>query len=103
MLRAYSPPASLGSCWQKVKGSETVMTIKGMVQVGGSTYRIVRVSQASYEVIRVLDDTCVGAFRSAPSLVVTPLKIDGDLLREIARTAIKDAKTSWVGRIANLP
>ena len=75
------------------------MTIKGMVQVDGSTYRIVRVSQASYEVIRVLDDTCVGAFRSSPSIEVTPRLIDADLLREIARTAVKGAKTSWVGRL----
>ncbi|HEY3495539.1 MAG TPA: hypothetical protein VGK73_12670 [Polyangiaceae bacterium] len=76
-----------------------MQTIKGMVQVSGNTYRIVRVSQAMYEVIRVLDDTCVGAFRSGPSIEVTPRDIDGTLLREIARTAIKGAKTSYVGRL----
>jgi hypothetical protein len=75
-------------------------TIKGMVQVDGSTYRIVRVSQASYEVIRVLDDTCVGSFKSSPGIEVAPRSIDGRLLREIAFAAIKGAKTSWVGRLA---
>ena len=76
-----------------------MQAIKGMVQVGGSTYRIVRLSASLYEVVRVLDDTCVGGFRCAPELAVEATTIDADLLREIARTAIRGAKTSWMGRL----
>jgi len=73
--------------------------VKGMVQVHGSTYRIMRVSPSTYEVIRVLDDTSVGTFRSTP-LEVTASVIDPALLRQVARTAIQGAKTSWVGKLA---
>jgi len=76
-----------------------MQAIKGMVQVGGSTYRIVRLSVSLYEVVRVLDDTCVNSFRCAPELAVEAATIDADLLREIARTAIRGAKTSWIGRL----
>ena len=30
--------------------------VKGMVQVAGKTYRVVRLAQGSYEVVRILDD-----------------------------------------------
>jgi hypothetical protein len=73
--------------------------VKGMVQVDGGTYRIVRLSSTNYEVIRVLDDRSVGTFRSSPTLEVSPREIDAALLREVARSAIKGAKTSWVGRL----
>jgi hypothetical protein len=76
-----------------------MQVIKGMVQVGGTTFRIVRLSAAHYEVVRVLDDTCVGTFRCAPEFEVEPRTIEAAQLREIARTAIKGAKTSWVGRL----
>lgn len=76
--------------------------VKGMVQVHGSTYRIMRLSPASYEVIRVLDDTSVGTFRSAP-LEVTAVGIDAGLLRQVARSAIQGAKTSWVGKLSLPP
>jgi hypothetical protein len=75
--------------------------VKGMVQVGGGTYRIVRLSSSNYEVIRVLDDTSVGTFRSSPTLEVSPRQIEASLLREVARSAIKGAKTSWVGRLVS--
>ena len=76
-----------------------MQSVKGMVQVDGSTYRIVRTAYAHYDVVRVLDDKTVGAFRSAPRVEVTTADIDAKLLREIARTAIQGAKTSWVGRL----
>lgn len=76
--------------------------VKGMVQVHGSTYRIMRLSSSSYEVIRVLDDTSVGTFRSAP-LEVSAVGIDPALLRQVARTAIQGAKTSWVGKLSLPP
>ncbi len=72
--------------------------VKGMVQVCGTTYRIVRLSRGQYNVVRILDDTRVGSFSSGPSISVTPASIDAALMREIVRVAIQGAKTSWVGR-----
>jgi hypothetical protein len=71
-----------------------------MVQVEGTTYRIVRVKRGHYNVIRVLDDVRVGGFSSGTSVELLPDGIEVELLREIARAAIQGAKTSWVGRIA---
>jgi hypothetical protein len=76
------------------------MQVKGMVQVDGVTYRIVRVANARYDVIRVLDDVRVGGFQSAPTFAVSESSIDESSLREIGRMAIQRAKTSWVGRFA---
>jgi hypothetical protein len=75
------------------------MQVKGMVQVDGVTYRIVRVASARYDVIRVLDDVRVGGFQSAPTFEVNESSIDETSLREIGRMAIQRAKTSWVGRL----
>ncbi len=74
--------------------------VKGMVQVAGITYRIVRVSRGQYNVVRILDDQSVGAFTNGPTVQVSPHNIDAVLLREIVRVAIQGAKTSWVGRLA---
>jgi hypothetical protein len=72
------------------------IVVKGMVQVAGSTFRIVRVKRGHYEVIRILDDTRVGSFWSEPTLAYS----DGTpLLREVARCAIQGGKTTWVGRL----
>ena len=76
------------------------LVVKGMVQVEGTTYRIVRVKRGHYNVIRVLDDVRVGGFSSGTSVELLPDGIEVELLREIARAAIQGAKTSWVGRIA---
>ncbi len=72
--------------------------VKGMIQVAGTTYRIVRLKRGQYNVVRVLDDVVVGGFTSAPQIVIRPEGIDGALMLEIARVAIQGAKTSWVGR-----
>jgi len=77
-------------------------TVKGMVLVGGSTYRIVRVGSGNYQVVRILDDKVVGTFQSFPRVEVTSSDIDANLLLEIARAAVQGAKTSWIGRL-NLP
>ncbi len=72
-------------------------TTKGMVQVAGRTYRIVRLAAGSYDVVRVLDDQRVGSFRMGSPLVLSPTAIDVELLRVIARVAIQQARTTWVG------
>ena len=74
--------------------------VKGMVQVAGTTYRIVRVTRGHYNVVRILDDKPVGAFSNGPTVQVTATGIDTGLMREIVRVAIQGAKTSWVGRAA---
>ncbi len=74
--------------------------IKGMVQVAGSTYRIVRVQRGQYSVIRILDDQRVGGFTAGPAAIVAAEGIEPALLREIMRVAIQGAKTSWVGHLA---
>jgi hypothetical protein len=76
------------------------VVVKGMVQVEGTTYRIVRVKRGEYNVVRVLDDRGVGTFSAGKTFEMTPIGIDSELLREIARVAIQGAKTTWVGRIA---
>ncbi|MEP7053404.1 MAG: hypothetical protein ABJB12_23775 [Pseudomonadota bacterium] len=74
------------------------VVVKGMVQVSGTTFRIVRLTRGQYEVVRILDDVKIGTFRCEPSLAVS----DGpnsELLREVARCAIQGGKCTWVGRL----
>ena len=75
------------------------LVVKGMVQVEGTTYRIVRLKRGHYKVVRVLDDISVGTFSVGATFEMAPDGIEGDLMREIARVAIQGAKTTWVGRI----
>ena len=70
--------------------------VKGMVQLAGVTYRIVRVALGSYTVIRISDDVDVGSFRLAPELGIEARGVEPALLREVARLAIHAAKTSYV-------
>jgi hypothetical protein len=72
--------------------------VKGMVQVGGTTYRIVRLERGHYEVIRILDDERLGTFRPRPKLEITS-SVDEKLVVRVARAAIQTGKTSWVGRL----
>lgn len=77
------------------------MHVKGMVQVVGVTYRIVRVERGVYDVVRILDDQRVGQFRTIPRVEVTAsLSPDDTTMTEIAKAAVKWGKTSWVGRLS---
>jgi hypothetical protein len=76
------------------------MRVKGMVQVLGATYRVVRVGLGRYDVIRLLDDARVGSFLTIPSARVESTSIDQNIMSEIVRAAIQGAKTSWVGRLS---
>ena len=42
-------------------GERKQMQVKGMVQVAGVTYRIVRIERGVYDVVRILDDQRPGA------------------------------------------
>ena len=70
---------------------------RGMVTLDGITYRIERLAPKTYAVVRVSDDLDVGTFKTVPELRVFAQGIDPALLEMIARTAVKSARTSWVG------
>ena len=74
------------------------IVVKGMVQVAGATFRIVRIERGHYDVVRILDDSRLGYFWSEPTFAVSD-SVDQELLREVARCAIKGGKTTWVGRL----
>lgn len=69
--------------------------VKGMVQIEGLTYRIVRVAASSYSVVRIRDDLDVGGFQTTRGLPLDARLVEPELLRQIARTAIHAAKTSY--------
>jgi len=73
------------------------MTVKGMVQVAGRTYRIIRLMPRLYEAVRILDETSIGYFRCGPELELIPVACHETMLRLVALEAIRKAKTSWVG------
>ena len=76
------------------------MHVKGMVQVAGVTYRIVRIERGVYDAVRILDDQHVGQFRTIPRVEVTAALTPDDTMAEIAKAAVKWGKTSWVGRLS---
>jgi hypothetical protein len=69
---------------------------RGMLQVKGVTYRIERTEPHCYAVVRLLDDTEVGTFRTLPTLRIRTAQIDLTLLRDIVRAALRSARTSAV-------
>ena len=75
-----------------------MQAVKGMVQVEGTTFRIVRVAPSRYDVIRIVDDICIGSFQTAPVKVLVH-NVDYELMREIALAAVHEGKTSWVHRL----
>lgn len=68
----------------------------GMVQLGSLTFRILRLTETSYGIVRLLDDRYLGSFQSYPSLELASESAgDRDLLRSVARLAIQQGRTSW--------
>jgi hypothetical protein len=78
---------------------ESIMYSKGMVQVTGVTYRIVRLRPYVYEVVRLLDDEKLGTFGSGPPFWLSPKGVSLALLSEIALAAVRNSKVSWVGTL----
>jgi hypothetical protein len=70
--------------------------IKGMVCVDQHTYRLERVENGFYEVIRLSDEMMVGRFAVEQTVRLEAHGVDAALLRRIAREAIQKGKTSWV-------
>lgn len=75
-------------------------SVKGMVQVAGVTYRIVRLLPGDYSVIRIRDEEEVGTFTSRPKLRVTSSRIEVVIMDAIARAALMGAKISWFGTLS---
>jgi len=76
-----------------------MQVVKGMVQVSGSTYRVVRFERGHYKVVRILDDAQIGTFKLQPKYEATS-GTDPELLIQVARAAIQGGKTSWIGRLS---
>jgi hypothetical protein len=70
------------------------VTSRGMIQVRGVTYRVERLAPHHYAVVRILDDAALGTFVTLPGLRVSPTACETELLVEIARTALRFARTS---------
>jgi hypothetical protein len=69
-----------------------------MVQVSGATYRVVRMAQGQYDVIRILDDSRVGSFKTIPRLESVADGVDDSLMAQIARAAVRGARATWAAR-----
>ena len=72
-------------------------SIRGMVQVSGTTYRI-EARPSAHAVVRILDDRCVGFFTSSPKLAVLTSELAGEELSEVARTALRAGLLPWSPR-----
>jgi len=67
------------------------MTVKGMVQVTGTTYRIACTPTGVYEVTRILDDAPAGAFMLGPPMCIVQGVLDSGELHAVARAALQSA------------
>jgi hypothetical protein len=82
------------------ESNEMSPTITGMVQLDGATYRVVRLGAGHYDLIRILDDVSVGTFRVGPPLELNASGVHPSLFRRIAWAAMRNARTSWMGRLS---
>lgn len=69
------------------------MTSRGMIRVFGNTYRIVENAEF-HEIVRVLDDRRVGAFRHCPTVEIVDSLIDHGQLRAVIREVLRSARVS---------
>ncbi|HEY6723400.1 MAG TPA: hypothetical protein VI197_05185 [Polyangiaceae bacterium] len=67
----------------------------GMIQVDGITYRIAHLGRNAYEVVRLLDDVSLGAFRPERASLNSTLIGADHSLRHIASIAVRQGKTKW--------
>jgi hypothetical protein len=70
--------------------------IKGMVTVGGVTYRIERVDRGRYAAFSLVDDTKLGTFRAFSPITAESDATDPALLERVGRMAIQSGRTSSV-------
>jgi hypothetical protein len=70
--------------------------IKGMVTVGGVTYRIERVDRGRYAAYSLLDDKKLGTFSARSPISAESDATDPALLERVGRMAIQTGRTSVV-------
>ena len=88
-------------CWPEDCSNEKEKMqpiVKGMVQVHSVTYRIVRVRTGQYDVVRLLDDVCVGTFSLGTRREAIVEGDAPDVIREVARAALQGGRTTWAPR-----
>jgi len=76
---------------------------RGMVQIGGITYRIERLQPHHYAVVRLVDDVAMGTFLTLPSLRLSPQGCEVGLFAQVARAALRFARTSGVMAAVSVP
>ena len=69
--------------------------VKGMVQVSGTTYRVVQRDVESYEVIRIHDEVVAGIFSCGATRTSKGFSVDALLMKRIAAAAVQQGRTSW--------
>jgi hypothetical protein len=74
--------------------------IKGMVQVFGTTYRVVQIEASSYEVIRIRDEAIAGLFSCAQTMNTVAFSVDTRLMKQIAAAAVQQGRTTWTRPLA---
>ena len=72
--------------------------VKGMIQINSVTYRIVRVRTGHYEVVRLLDDVSIGNFSLGAYEEPLVAGDAPDVVREVARAALRGGRTTWTPR-----
>ncbi len=66
----------------------------GMIQVTGTTYRLLADAER-HEVIRVSDDRTVGVFVHRPALQVVHSEVGCEALMAVARAALRAGRLGW--------
>ena len=72
----------------------------GMIQVDGITYRVAHLGRNAYEIVRLLDDVSLGAFRRERASLTSTFIAGEHSVRYIARIAVRQGKTKWRPAIA---
>lgn len=67
----------------------------GMIQVDGITYRVAHLGRNAYEIVRLLDDVSLGAFRRERASLTSTFIAGEHSVRYIARIAVRQGKTKW--------
>lgn len=73
------------------------MQSTGMVQLLGTTYRVLRVRRGHYQVVRIHDEAIAGSFSCGTILEVVAVGVDASLMRRLAGAAVYGGKTNWMG------
>jgi hypothetical protein len=82
---------------------ESMKIIKGMVQVLGTTYRVVQIEASSYQVIRIRDEVLAGTFSCTRKRSIVAHSVEAGLMKRIAAAAVQQGRTTWMRPLAAFP